>query len=103
VFFQGLLEHTLCKFAEHIESKITHPQEIIRAIDDDFNLIILKYGKIGYACKKSGCCFNEEIADLIKVQNGDSPYLTSLDFISKERPLYEIKSLKFSVIFMLPY
>jgi hypothetical protein len=29
--------------------------------------------------------------------------LTSLDFISKKRPLYEIKSLQFSVLFTLDY
>jgi hypothetical protein len=103
VFFRTLLEHTLCNFAEHIESKIAHPQEIVRAIDDDFNLVILKFGKIGYACKKQGFAFNEEITDLIKVEEGGAPYLTSLDFISKQRPLYEIKSLQFSVILMLPY
>lgn len=71
--------------AEHLESRISHPQEIIKSIDDDFNLIILKKGEIGYICKKSGCEFNDEIADLIKVKSSDDPFLTSLDFLTKTR------------------
>lgn len=67
---------------------MTHPQETIRNIDDDFNLMILKEGEIGYACKKKGCEFNDEIVDFIKVRSGENPFLTSLDFISKVRPLY---------------
>jgi hypothetical protein len=38
---------------------MTHPQQIIRNIDDDFNLMILKEGEIGYSCKKNGCDFND--------------------------------------------
>jgi len=30
---------------------MTHPQQIIRNIDDDFNLMILKEGEIGYPAK----------------------------------------------------
>jgi hypothetical protein len=59
VFFRGLLDRTLSNFAERIETRISHPQEIIRAIDDDFNLIILRKGRIGYVCKRTGCGFNE--------------------------------------------
>jgi hypothetical protein len=103
VFFRGLLDRTLCNFAEHIETRISHPQEIIRAIDDDFNLIILRKGQIGYVCKRNGCGFNDEIVDLISVGRDETPFLTSLDFISKQRPLYEIKSLQFSVLFTLQY
>jgi hypothetical protein len=55
--------------------------------------MILKSGEIGYACKKNGCDFNDEIVDLIKIKQGGTPFLTGLDFISKVRPLYYIKSL----------
>ena len=82
---------------------MTHPQETIRHIDDDFNLMILKEGEIGYSCKKHGCGFNDEIVDYIRVRAGETPFLTSLDFISKVRPLFEIKSLKFSVLYQLSY
>jgi hypothetical protein len=37
------------------------------------------------------------------VAAGETPFLTSLDFISKVRPLYEIKSLKFSVLYQMDY
>lgn len=72
-------------------------------MDDDFNLLILKKGHIGYICKKPGCNFNESVADEILVKEGGNPFLTSLDFISKIRPNYEIKSLKFSVLYTLQY
>jgi len=76
---------------------------VIRTAEDDFNLIILRKGQIGYTCKLSGSIFNEEIADLITVKERETPFLTSLDFISKQRPLYEIKSLSFSVLLSLAY
>jgi hypothetical protein len=82
------LDRTLYNFAEHLEIRITHPQQIIRNVDDDFNLMILKKGEIGYACKKTGCDFNDEIVDFIKISAGEVPFLTSLDFISKIRPNY---------------
>ena len=63
VFFKSLLDRTLCNFSEYLETKISHPQEIIRSLDDDFNLIILKKGHIGYIFKKNGCNFNDSIAD----------------------------------------
>ncbi len=65
--------------------------------------MILKKGQIGYICKKNGCSLNDKIVDLIKVDNNEAPFLTSLDFLSKKRPPYEIKALKFSVIFRLDY
>ena len=63
VFFRTLLDRTLCSFAEKLETKISHPQEIIRSIDDDFHLIILRKGHIGFICKKKECPFNNYIAD----------------------------------------
>lgn len=103
VFFKDLLDKTLYSFAARIETKISHPQEVIRAINDDFDLLILRKGEIGYGCMKKGCGLNEEIFDLVRVDEGDDPFLTSLDFVSKIRPLYEIISLSFSVLFRLDY
>jgi hypothetical protein len=88
VFFKDLLDRTLYNFAEHLETVVCHPQEIIRNIDDDYNLMILKKGQIGYICKKNGCSLNDKIVDLIKVDNNEAPFLTSLDFLSKKRPPY---------------
>jgi hypothetical protein len=47
---------------------VSHPEEIIRHLDDEFNLLILKGGEIGYTCKKSGCKYNEKVIDTIKIQ-----------------------------------
>lgn len=63
----------------------------------------MRKGHIGYVCRKNGCEFNDAIADEIRVGSGDIPFLTSLDFISKTRPQYEIKSLQFSVLFTMGY
>ena len=103
IFFKDLLDKTLYSFAAKIETKISHPQEVIRAINDDFDLLILRQGAIGYGCMKKGCALNEEIIDLVSVKEGGEPFLTSLDFISKIRPVYEIISLSFSVLFRLDY
>ena len=47
---------------------VSHPEEIIRHLDDEYNLLILKGGEIGYTCKKSGCKYNEKVIDTIKIQ-----------------------------------
>ena len=54
-FFSSLVDKTLYRFAEKIEMSISHPEQILRKIDDDFNLLILKEGEIGYTTKKMGC------------------------------------------------
>jgi len=59
------LEKTLYSFAEHMETKISHPQEVIRSIDDDFDLLILRKGHIGYACNRPGSSLDQQIVDMI--------------------------------------
>lgn len=97
------MERTLYNFAENIERRISHPEEIVRHIDDNYNLIILKRGELGYICKKGQSRFNERVADSIAVPENGQPFLTSLDFITKQRPNYEIKSLEYSIIYYLDY
>ena len=102
MFFKDLLDKTLFNFAEHFENIIAHPQQTIRALEDDFDLIIIKKGSIGYSCKRSGW-ETDQIVDLIDVEKDSPPFLTSLEFISKTRPTYEIRSLSFTVLFRLEY
>lgn len=43
-FFSGLIDKTLYQFAEKIEMNISHPEQFLRRIDDDYNLLILRQG-----------------------------------------------------------
>lgn len=40
--------------AEKIQMRVSHPEEVIQRFDDDFNLIILKAGQMGFGCKRPG-------------------------------------------------
>ena len=41
--------------------------------------------------------------DKVKVENNDKPFVLGLEFLTRERPTYEIKSLEYSVIYSLFY
>lgn len=73
--------------------RVSHPDEVIQKFDDDYNLIILKQGQIGYFCKKSTFTLKDYVMNIKQVQVKDRPYLLNLDFIVKTRPYYEIRSI----------
>jgi hypothetical protein len=52
-----------------IEMTISHPEQLLRKIDDDYNLLILREGEIGYCVKRQGCNFNGMIIDKVKVRS----------------------------------
>ena len=97
------MNRTLYSLAEKIEMTISHPEQILRRIDDDFNLLILREGEVGYTVKRRGCNFNDMVIDKAKVKVNESPFILGLEFITRSRPLYETKSLSYSVIYSLPY
>lgn len=72
---------------------ICHPSQIIQHIDDPHNLLILKEGEIGFACKKAGCDFNKTIINTYRCNSIEEPYLVSMGFITKNPHLFEIHSL----------
>lgn len=76
---------------------------MIQRIDDDYNLIILKAGQIGFYSKKSTFTVKDFIMDSITINEKDQPYLLNLDFIMKKRPQYEIKSVEYSIFYFLDY
>lgn len=80
---------------------ICHPEEIIQHIDDPHNLLILKGGELGFTCKKSGCDYNYTVIDQLRVKKQADPVLVSLGFIRHFTPLYEIKSLEYSILYFL--
>ena len=47
-FFGNLVDKTLYAFAEHIEMSISHPEQTLRRLDDEYNLLILRQGEIGF-------------------------------------------------------
>ena len=97
------MERTLFSFAQKIETRVCHPEEIVQHLDDPHNLLILKGGEIGFTCKKPGCKYNSTVIDQLKVLNLANPVLISLGFIRNPRLTYEIKSLAYSVLYFLDY
>jgi len=52
-FFRSFINKTLYNLAENIEMRVSHPEEIVQHIDDDYNLIILKNGSLGLVYKRA--------------------------------------------------
>lgn len=77
-FFGNLVDRTLVSFAEKIEMHISHPEQTLRHINDDYNLFILRQGEIGYVTKRRNCKFNDMIIDRLKVQSNQKPSLLGL-------------------------
>lgn len=82
---------------------IAHPEEILQPVDDDYNLLILKGGEVGYMCHKMNSCLNDQVVNRIKRAEKDNPFLINLHFITKQRPNFEVKSLVYSIIYFLDY
>ena len=80
---------------------IVHPQELLRKIDDAFNLLILKEGVVGFTVKKPNCTFNGTVIDKVKVGNHEKPAVLGMEFLTRVRPHYETKTLEYSAIFSM--
>ena len=102
-FFSQLVDRTLSSFAQQIEMHISHPEETLRRTEDDYNLLILRDGKVGYSTKRRNCAYNEMVMDQVQVGDEDRPFLLGLEFLTRCRPSFEIKSLVYSVIYWLDY
>jgi hypothetical protein len=103
LFFKAFVSKTLYNLAEGIEMRVSHPEEVIQHVDDDYNLIILKAGQIGYACRKSTFLPRDFIMDAVSLREGEDPRLLNLDFILRKRVPHEIRSLQYCIFFFLPY
>ena len=57
---------------------ISHPEQILRSLSDDFKLLILREGEIGYTVKKPNCDFNNMVIDKVKIGKKDKPFILSL-------------------------
>jgi hypothetical protein len=57
-------------------------------MDDDYNLLILKEGEVGYSVKKPNCNFNGMIVDKVKVSHHERPAVLGLEFLTRVRPIY---------------
>ena len=55
---------------------------------DEYNLLILKEGEIGFTVKKTNCVFNGMAVDKLKVSNQDRPEVLGLEFLTRVRPIY---------------
>jgi len=43
------------------------------------------------------------VIDKVKISSNDRPFILGLEFLTRKRPLYETKSLEYSVIYRLSY
>jgi hypothetical protein len=100
-FFCNLMDKTKNSLAEKINMIISHPEQSLRVLEDNYDLLILKEGEIGYTVKRRNCAFNDMVIDKVKIGNHQSPFIIGLEFLSHYRPIYEIKSLVYSVIYSL--
>lgn len=72
--------------------KICHPEEIIKKRGEVAGVIILKQGKVGLSTKLNGSDFNNITIQAVTIKDNEDPFLLSLDFLSNDRAIYEIKS-----------
>lgn len=63
--------------------------------------MILKEGKIGLSTKLSGSAFSSTTIQTIDIKESENPFLLSLDFISNDRAIYEVKSEEYSILYYL--
>jgi hypothetical protein len=73
-----LIDKTLYALAESIEMSISHPEQTLRRLEDDYNLLILRQGEIGFTSKRRNCGFNDMIIDRVKVTDMKKPFLLGL-------------------------
>jgi len=64
--------------AEKIEMRVSHPEETIRHIGDDFNLLILRRGELGLVCRKPESDIHGRVMDSVSVTGNENPKLVSL-------------------------
>ena len=86
-FFTNFMSKTLFNLAEKIEMKVTHPEEVVQHLNDDYNLMILKSGSLGFVAKRPNVSIKPFVMDILSM-NGDSPILVNLDFIPRKRSRY---------------
>lgn len=87
-FFGSLIDRTLYNFAEKIEMSISHPEQILKKIEDNFNLMILREGSIGYMPKRRNCRSNGMVIDRVKIYDEQKPFILGLEFLTQRRPTY---------------
>lgn len=83
--------------------RVSHPEEVIQHLYDDYNLIFLKTGRLGFVCKRPNFEMHQHVMDTKTIGKKDNPYLVNLDFIPRRRSYYEIKSMEYAIFYFLSY
>lgn len=91
---------TLLKLAESVTRKICHPEEIIIKKGTVSGFIILQKGEISMACKVRSK-LDGKIIETITVEDASKPRIFSLDFIKNKICQFNLKSMKYSVLYCL--
>ena len=98
-----MAEKTIYNLSEKIEMVMSHPEEVIMNKTDDFNLWILRSGKVGLTYSRPGSELSGQIMDSVAVKEGKEPMALSLNFITKKQLTYEVKSLSYSSFYYLDF
>lgn len=51
---------------------------MLRRINDEYNLLILKEGEIGFTAKRRNCDHNDMVIDQLKVAASQPPFILGL-------------------------
>ncbi len=78
------------------------PGEMIKPYDDALNIYVLEKGEIAYLCRSDHPILSNVIINTLQATPNDRKLL-NLDFITRERGNYDIRSATFSTIIQIPY
>lgn len=67
-FFKSFISKTLYNLAEKIEMRVSHPEEVIQHLNDDYNMIILKTGRLGFACRRPNVETQQFVMDTMEIR-----------------------------------
>lgn len=95
-----LTKKTVENLSESIETRICHPQEVIKRHGSNLALIILQSGEVGFAARVKGATkLNNLILQRISCGAKEESKLVCIDILENQRINYDIKSLSYSVIY----
>jgi hypothetical protein len=82
-FFKSLTSKTMLELASRINKNICFPSQAISKRRENSGIMILIEGKIGLCNSIRNSTYNNHVLDEVSLSSKDSPFLISLDFITR--------------------
>lgn len=76
---------------------------MIKPFDDLLDIYILEKGELGFVCRSNYAQLSNLTVNSVQNGRNDRLSLLSLDFITRERSNYQIRSTTSSIIIKIPY